>query len=298
MMRCGPLWSMVIVGGLLGERRLARLRHLLPRRGDSRLARLDGAIAGHIMSSERLGPVAVARSIGPHPTASGCTSSTLRACGGGPLGIKRVSEVVPGIGRSERKPERSVIDWPSDVAELATALRLERFAVAGHSAGGAYVLACAERLRDAVSEAARLRPGPPSRSAGGTGRTRDRALLGACSTQARRSASGLPAARRRPPHCPPSRGPEISARVGTSGSGCAFRRRRASSLPSIRPRGDAPGAPWVRRGHACAAAALGSRRVSHRRWRPPLARRSRRPRGASVHQPLRREDHGRESDLR
>jgi hypothetical protein len=116
----GPLWSMVVVGGLLGERRLARLRRLLPKRGDSRLARLDGAIAGRAMSSERFGPAAVARSIGPHATvwlhefhaanmqiARTVGREQLRACGGGPLGIERVSEVV----LSSKAPSREGELW-------------------------------------------------------------------------------------------------------------------------------------------------------------------------------------------
>ncbi len=103
----GPLWSMVMIGGVLGERRLARMRPLLPRRGGSVLARLDGAIAGKVMSSKRIGPFAVARSIGSHPTvwlhrfdaadmdrARVAATEELDACAGGPLGIKRVAEVV------------------------------------------------------------------------------------------------------------------------------------------------------------------------------------------------------------
>lgn len=103
----GPLWSMVVIGGVLGERRLARLRRLLPSRGDSRAARAAGAIAGRLMSSDRFGGLAMARSIGRHPTvwlhefhaadmraARAASADQLRACGGGALGLERVSEIV------------------------------------------------------------------------------------------------------------------------------------------------------------------------------------------------------------
>jgi hypothetical protein len=102
----GPLWSMVVVGGLLGEKRLARLRPLLPAHGDSLLARVGGRIAGGLMSNRRFGPFAVARSIGPHPTvwlhefhvadmhvARRAAAEQLRACSGGKLGLQRVREI-------------------------------------------------------------------------------------------------------------------------------------------------------------------------------------------------------------
>jgi hypothetical protein len=103
----GPLWSMVHLGGLLGEKRLARLKPLLPRRGDSVPARVNGTIAGAVMSTRRLGPLAVASSTGRHPTvwlhefkaaemegARHIAAEQLRECGGGELGLERVREVV------------------------------------------------------------------------------------------------------------------------------------------------------------------------------------------------------------
>jgi pimeloyl-ACP methyl ester carboxylesterase len=44
-------------------------------------------------------------------------------------------------------------DWPSDVAALADALRIDRFLVAGHSSGGPYAVACAALLPERVSAA-------------------------------------------------------------------------------------------------------------------------------------------------
>jgi pimeloyl-ACP methyl ester carboxylesterase len=52
----------------------------------------------------------------------------------------------PGFGMSDFQPGRAILDWPSDVVELADALELERFAVVGVSGGGPYALACALKI--------------------------------------------------------------------------------------------------------------------------------------------------------
>jgi pimeloyl-ACP methyl ester carboxylesterase len=52
----------------------------------------------------------------------------------------------PGIGGSDILPQRTLGAWASDVAELADALRVEKFGVVGYSAGGAYAAACAARI--------------------------------------------------------------------------------------------------------------------------------------------------------
>ena len=57
----------------------------------------------------------------------------------------------PGIGLSTFKPKRTLLDWPADLQELADALGLHRFAVAGGSAGGPYAAACAFKLPDRVT---------------------------------------------------------------------------------------------------------------------------------------------------
>jgi pimeloyl-ACP methyl ester carboxylesterase len=57
----------------------------------------------------------------------------------------------PGYGRSDFQPERTLLDWPGDVAELADALGIGRFAVFGMSGGGPHAAACAFALRDRVS---------------------------------------------------------------------------------------------------------------------------------------------------
>ncbi len=67
------------------------------------------------------------------------------------LGVRILSPDRPGVGGSDPQPERAVLDWPSDVAQFADRLGLERFAVLGWSAGGMYAMACAAALPDRVT---------------------------------------------------------------------------------------------------------------------------------------------------
>jgi pimeloyl-ACP methyl ester carboxylesterase len=59
----------------------------------------------------------------------------------------------PGIGGSDPKPGRTVLDWPADIAELADALGVKRFSVFGFSFGGPYARACAYALPERVTRA-------------------------------------------------------------------------------------------------------------------------------------------------
>ncbi|MFO7607137.1 MAG: alpha/beta hydrolase [Desulfurivibrionaceae bacterium] len=52
----------------------------------------------------------------------------------------------PGFGRSDYKRDRTIADWPGDIAELADSLGLDTFAVVGNSGGGPYAAACARYL--------------------------------------------------------------------------------------------------------------------------------------------------------
>ncbi|MDJ0497340.1 MAG: alpha/beta hydrolase [Acidimicrobiia bacterium] len=47
----------------------------------------------------------------------------------------------PGHGLSDFQPDRSLLDWPEDIAALADHLGIEGFAVSGWSFGGPYALA-------------------------------------------------------------------------------------------------------------------------------------------------------------
>src|SRR4051794_20731127 len=60
----------------------------------------------------------------------------------------------PGFGMSDFKPNRTLLDWPLDVCELADALGLDRFAVVGVSGGGPYALACARRIPERLTSVA------------------------------------------------------------------------------------------------------------------------------------------------
>lgn len=57
----------------------------------------------------------------------------------------------PGYGTSTFLPNRSILDWPRDVAEAADRLRIDRFAVFGVSGGSPYALACAHAMADRVA---------------------------------------------------------------------------------------------------------------------------------------------------
>ena len=66
------------------------------------------------------------------------------------LDVRVIAPDRPGMGRSDFQPGRQVVDWPSDILELATALKLEKFAVLGASAGAPYAAACAALIPDRV----------------------------------------------------------------------------------------------------------------------------------------------------
>ncbi len=61
-------------------------------------------------------------------------------------GIRLIGTDRPGLGLSDFKPGRTLLDWPDNVIELADALGIDRFAVMGISAGGPYALACATKI--------------------------------------------------------------------------------------------------------------------------------------------------------
>jgi len=66
------------------------------------------------------------------------------------LGVRWVGYDRPGYGGSTPNPGRDVASAAGDVAAIAAALRLERFAVMGSSGGGPHALACAALLGDRV----------------------------------------------------------------------------------------------------------------------------------------------------
>lgn len=62
------------------------------------------------------------------------------------LGIRLISLDRPGFGASDPKPNRTVLDWPDDVAEVADQLGIDKFSVIGVSGGGTYAAACAYKI--------------------------------------------------------------------------------------------------------------------------------------------------------
>lgn len=72
------------------------------------------------------------------------------------VGIALIAPDRPGFGLSGLQPNRTILDWPNDVAALADALGLGRFSLLGGSAGCPYALASACRLRRRVVRVATI----------------------------------------------------------------------------------------------------------------------------------------------
>ena len=69
-------------------------------------------------------------------------------------GVRAITYDRPGYGASTRHPGRSVADGAGDVAAIADALGLERFAVTGGSGGAPHALACGALLAGRVTRCA------------------------------------------------------------------------------------------------------------------------------------------------
>ena len=66
------------------------------------------------------------------------------------LGIRFIATDRPGHGLSDPQPDRHLLDWPDDIAQLADSLNIQEFYVMGWSAGGPHALACAYKLPERV----------------------------------------------------------------------------------------------------------------------------------------------------
>jgi pimeloyl-ACP methyl ester carboxylesterase len=71
-------------------------------------------------------------------------------------GLRLVTYDRPGYGASQRQPGRRVVDCVQDVAAIADALGLDRFAVSGFCGGGPHALAVAACLEGRVTAAESL----------------------------------------------------------------------------------------------------------------------------------------------
>jgi pimeloyl-ACP methyl ester carboxylesterase len=69
-------------------------------------------------------------------------------------GIRLISPDRPGVGLSDPKPGRTVLDWAHDVAELLDQIDVDHFAVMGWSMGGQYAAAVGHTLRHRVTRVA------------------------------------------------------------------------------------------------------------------------------------------------
>jgi pimeloyl-ACP methyl ester carboxylesterase len=69
------------------------------------------------------------------------------------LGARIITMDRPGYGLSDFQPERTLLDWPDDVAQLADALNIDHFGAIGLSGGGPYLLSCAYKIPERLTSA-------------------------------------------------------------------------------------------------------------------------------------------------
>lgn len=84
----------------------------------------------------------------------------------GNAGVRVITYDRPGYGESTRHPGRRVVDAAADVATIADALGIERFAIFGGSGGAPHALACGALLADRVTRCASV-VGPAPYGEGG-----------------------------------------------------------------------------------------------------------------------------------
>jgi pimeloyl-ACP methyl ester carboxylesterase len=69
------------------------------------------------------------------------------------LGVRIISTDRPGIGLSDFKKDRKLLDWPDDIVELADHLKIKKFSLMGVSGGGPYVAVCAYKIPERIIKA-------------------------------------------------------------------------------------------------------------------------------------------------
>jgi len=98
------------------------------------------------------------------------------------LGVRVVGIDRPGMGLSDYKHSRKLLEWPDDVIELANALGIDRFTIVGGSGGVPSVLACAYKIPERLISVGVLfgpRPlGAPGATAGWSRSMRIKVFLG------------------------------------------------------------------------------------------------------------------------
>lgn len=68
------------------------------------------------------------------------------------LGVRIISVDRPGYGVSDYQSNRTLLDWPDDILDLADNLRIKKFAVAGVSGGGPYAAVCAYKIPERLTK--------------------------------------------------------------------------------------------------------------------------------------------------
>jgi pimeloyl-ACP methyl ester carboxylesterase len=77
------------------------------------------------------------------------------------LGLRMITVDRPGMGRSTFQPDRTIADWPADIAALMDQLGLATAGVLAHSGGAAYGLACATAIPDRIRAVSLVGAAPP-----------------------------------------------------------------------------------------------------------------------------------------
>ena len=103
-----------------------------------------------------------------HPHPGSRVSATFLADIAAQHSIRIIAPDRPGCGLSDIQTERSLLDWPQDVLELADNLRITHFGVLGASGGGPYAAVCAHELPERVTKTGLLASVGPLDVAGST----------------------------------------------------------------------------------------------------------------------------------
>lgn len=134
----------------IGSPQEARAARLDRRRADNHLLLRDGRLLSYARWGHPGGwPVIYAHGVPASRLEAEILDAAARR-----LELEILAPDRPGLGRSDFQPDRRITDWPDDVAELASALRIERFSVLGVSGGCPYALACARQMPRRVARLA------------------------------------------------------------------------------------------------------------------------------------------------
>ncbi len=89
-----------------------------------------------------------------HGIPSSRMAAAVMAPGAARAGVRLIAPERPGFGYSDPLAERTILDWPADLRQLADYLEFEKFSVAGISAGLPYTLACALKMPERLHRVA------------------------------------------------------------------------------------------------------------------------------------------------